>query len=120
MQKSIVKDQSFKLAILGVKLFIQMKQQKEFVLSQQFLKSVTSIGANIHEALEAESRKDFIHKLSISLKEARETEYWIQLIKQTNLVEIQVDDFYTELSSVTAMLVSIIKTSKRNLNNSTT
>jgi len=119
MQKSIVKDQSFKLSILGVKLFVQMKQQKEFVLSQQFLKSVTSIGANIHEALAAESRKDFIHKLSISLKEARETEYWIQLIKQTNLVEIQVDNFYIELSSVTAMLVSIIKTSKRNLNNST-
>ena len=114
MPKSIVQDHALRLAKTGVFLFIEMKKQKEFVISNQFLKSVTSIGANINEALAAESRKDFIHKLSISLKEARETEYWIKLLSETNLVSINTEQIIEELDSTIAMLVTIINTSRKN------
>ena len=115
MKENNIKDQSYELSVLGVKIFIQMKAQKEYVLSKQFLKAITSIGANVEEAYDAESKKDFIHKLSISLKEARESMYWVRLIDDTALVNIDTREIKLQLNSVTAILVSIIKSSKINL-----
>ncbi len=92
-----------------------MKNQNEYVISKQLLRSITSIGANIHEAYDAESKKDFIHKLSISLKESKETDYWIRLLNDTDLVTIEFEELKEKLNSITALLVSTIKTSKQNL-----
>ncbi len=114
MKKSIVKDLSFELSVDGINVFTQMKRQKEFVLSKQFLRSITSIGANVQEAYEAESKKDFIHKLSVSLKEAKESAYWIRLMENTDLVTLDTLEIKKKLNSVTALLISIIKTAKKN------
>ena len=85
MKKNIVKEKSFDFALKIIRVSQQLvNQKKEFVLSKQLLRAGTSIGANIRESEHAESMKDFIHKLSIALKEANETEYWIELLYRSN------------------------------------
>jgi four helix bundle protein len=79
-KKNIIKDKSFVFAVEIVYLCKILTEKKEFELSKQLLRSGTSIGANIREAEHAQSKADFIHKLSISLKEANETEYWLDLL----------------------------------------
>ena len=116
MKKNQIKDSSIELSLFSIQLFKQMNLQKEFILSKQLLRCSTGIGANIHEAFAAESKKDFVHKLSISLKEAREAEYWIAIIDQSKIVDLKTNDFRDSLNSVISLLVSIIKTSKKNLN----
>jgi four helix bundle protein len=99
-----------------VKLYqFLVNDKKEFVLSKQLLRSGTSIGANIREAEQAESKTDFIHKMSISLKEANESEYWIELLYRANyLDENQFIIITKELREILKLLTSIIKTSKNN------
>jgi four helix bundle protein len=112
---SIIRDKSFDFALRIVRLYKYLTEEKrEFVLSKQLLRSGTSIGANVREAEQAESTADFIHKMSISLKEANESEYWIELLHQSDYIE---DKFFesiiTDLQQVLKLLISIIKTSKR-------
>ena len=86
--KSILADKSYKFALRIVKLYKYLSvEKKEFVLSKQWLKSETSIGANIKEALQGSSEANFVHKLSISLKEASETEYWLELLKDSEYID---------------------------------
>ncbi|GAA4770896.1 MULTISPECIES: four helix bundle protein [Flavobacterium] len=73
MSESIVKNKSYQLALDGVNLFKLLQERKEFMLSKQFLRSITSVGANVREAINAQSKADFIHKLSISQKECDES-----------------------------------------------
>lgn len=80
-------------------------------MSKQLLRSGTSIGANVNEAIEAQSRADFIHKLSIALKEARETEYWIRLLMATDYMENH-HTIHNEVQVIIRILTSIIKTTK--------
>ena len=109
--KSIIKQKSVAFALRIIKAFRFLKEQKgEYVMSKQLLRSGTAIGALIREAEFAESKKDFIHKLHISLKEANETDYWLTLLHES----IQAD--CTELIK---LLTSIIKSSKCNPNAST-
>ena len=83
MKENVLVDKSFKFAVRIVKLYKYLSEnKKEFILSKQILRSGTSIGANINEAQEAQSKNDFISKLSISLKEARETKYGVEEIKE--------------------------------------
>ena len=103
---------SFALEIIDIyKYLIEVK--KESVLSKQILRSGTSIGANINEALSSESKRDFVHKLSISLKEARETNYWLNLLNDSNYISKEqfekINNFCIEILK---MLTSIIKTTK--------
>ena len=78
MKDNVVKDKSLEFAVRIVNLYkFLVNEQKEFVMSKQILRSGTSIGANIREAEQAQSRADFINKLNIALKEANETEYWL-------------------------------------------
>ncbi len=113
----MLKSKSYSFAIRIVKLsqFLQ-EEKKEFVLSKQILRSGTSIGALIREAEFAQSKADFIHKMSIALKEANETKYWISLIHDTFYID---NKLFTSLESdcneLIAMLVSTIKTSKINI-----
>ena len=81
----VKKSYSFALEIITIYKYL-VSEKKEFVLSKQLLRSGTSVGANIHEAIASESKKDFIHKLGISVKEARETSYWLNLLKDSNYI----------------------------------
>ncbi len=86
MKKNIIKEKSFLFALRVVNLYKYLCEKKEFVLSKQLLRSGTAVGALVREAEHAESKKDFIHKMAIALKEANETEYWIELLKETNFL----------------------------------
>ena len=111
---NVVKTKSFLFAIKIVKLSKFLATEKrEHVLSKQLLRSGTSIGANIREAEHAVSKADFINKLSISLKEANETEYWLDLLHETDyLMESEYIGFQKDIKELLKLLVSIIKTSK--------
>ena len=119
MKDNILLDKSFIFAVRIVKLYKYLcSQKKEYVLSKQLLRSGTSIGANINEAQDAQSKNDFISKLSISLKEARETKYWIELLRETDyLTDKEVNNILEDLIEVIKLLVSIIKTTKENILN---
>ena len=114
MKENIIKNKSFDFALRIVKLYQYLIEfKKEFVLSKQLLRSGTAIGALVREAEQAESKADFIHKLSISLKEANESEYWIELLFKANYFEAkQYQSINTDLQEILKLLVSIIKTSK--------
>ena len=116
MSKNVVKDKSYAFAIQIVELYKVLIDKKEFVLSKQLLRSGTAIGALIQEAEHAESKKDFIHKLSISLKEANETTYWLNLLFDTKYIDKADFDTINNLNiELIRLLVSIIKSSKNNL-----
>lgn len=116
MSESIIKTKSFELAVLGVNFYKYLiADKKEFVMSKQFLRSVTSIGANVREAINAQSKADFIHKLAISQKECDETMYWLELLKETNYIsEIEFNSIHQRSNEVLKIIRSIILTSKKN------
>ncbi|MBS2209817.1 four helix bundle protein [Carboxylicivirga mesophila] len=116
-KNSPLRDKSYLFAIKIVELTRELQNMKEFVLSRQVLRSGTSVGALIREAEFAQSKADFIHKMSISLKEANETDYWLNLLFDTDyLAEIKFDQLSKQCNELIAMLVSTIKTTKANLN----
>jgi four helix bundle protein len=114
MAKGILRDKSFTFALRTVKLYKYLTvDKKEYVLSKQVLRSGTVIGALVREAEQAESKNDFIHKLAIALKEASETEYWLELLFQSDyLDEKSYSSIQSDLKEVLKLLTSIIKTSK--------
>lgn len=85
----------------------------EYIISKQLLRSGTSIGANVIEALHGESKKDFIHKMSISYKEANETQYRLHLLQETNIIWNIDESYFTEIKEICSILASILKTSKQ-------
>ena len=114
MSKSILKDKSYAFAIRIVKLsqFLQ-EEKKEYVMSKQVLRSGTAVGALIREAEFGQSKADFASKMSISLKEANETEYWLSILKDTNYIEQNLfEHMQSDCKELIAMLVSSIKTAK--------
>ena len=91
-----------------------MLEQNEFILSKQVVRSGTSIGANVEEATAGQSRKDFISKMAISSKEARETNYWLRLLRYSQLCEgIDYIDLIKESEEIIKILTSIVKTSQK-------
>ena len=109
-----VTKKSFSFAIRIVNLYKHLTDtKKEFVMSKQLLRCGTSIGANVAESQDAQSTADFISKLSIALKEARETEYWLRLMKETDfLTDAEFSSIVADCEEIVKMLVSIIKTTK--------
>ncbi|WKK77513.1 four helix bundle protein [Marivirga salinae] len=85
--QNIIQLKSYQFALEVIKIAQLLKKETHFEISSQILRSGTSVGANVEEAIGAQSRKDFIAKLSISYKEARETHYWLRLIKDSGLLE---------------------------------
>ena len=115
MKKNIIKNKSFDFALRIVNLYQFLCVRNEFVLSKQLLRSGTAIGALVREAEHAESSADFIHKLSIALKEANESDYWIDLLFQANYIEETLcNSIKADLLEILKLLVSIIKSSKQN------
>ena len=113
-QKSL----SFALRIVKMVEFLEKNfSYVHFPIFKQILKSGTSIGANIRESQYAESTDDFVHKLKIALKEANETQYWLELLHESGLIsEIQFSSIYPDCSRIVGTLVNIIKTKKEDLN----
>lgn len=116
-KENVVKYKSFAFAIRIVNLFKLLRERKEFVLSKQLLRSGTAIGALVRESEHAQSRADFINKLSIALKEANETEYWILLLRRTDYIsQMEFDSIVQDCRAVVRILISIVRTSKLNIN----
>ena len=115
MNESILKEKSYAFAIRIVKLsqFLQ-SDKKEFVLSKQILRSGTAVGALIREAEYGQSKTDFIHKLTIALKEANETEYWLSILKDTNYIEQKLfESLLNDCKEILRLLIASIKTAKQ-------
>ena len=111
----MVSDKSFTFAVRIVKLCRYLRTEKnEFILSKQLIRSGTSIGANITEAQQGQSRADFISKMSIALKETAETKYWLRLLQATDyLNETEYQSVYNDCVELEKILTSIIKSSKQ-------
>jgi four helix bundle protein len=108
----LVKSKAFAIRI--VRLYQHLADtRKEYVLSKQLLRSGTSIGANVNEAAQAQSKKDFVSKMSIALKEAAESEYWLELLHETNYIkEAEFLNIFADCKELNKLLTSIVKTSK--------
>ena len=118
MNDNIVLDKSLEFAVRVVKLYKHLcGDQKEYVLSKQLLRSGTSIGANINEAQAGQSKADFIAKMSIASKEARESKYWIDLLIKTDYLnkdDKHVQTLVNEIEELIKLLTSIVKSSQGN------
>lgn len=116
MRDNPIKDKSYSFALKAVNIFKDLQQKKEFILSKQFLRSATSIGANIEEGIQAQSKKDFIHKLSISQKESFETHYWVRLLRGTHYLEEHVaNELLKDCEEIQKIITAILKTAKNNI-----
>lgn len=117
MKESILSAKSFGFSLRIIKLYKYMSSElKEFVLSKQVLRSGTSIGANVEESVHAQSKLDFISKLSIAQKEAIETNYWLRLLKESSyLTSEQADSLLVDCEELQKLLTASIKTAKQNL-----
>lgn len=114
--KNIIKEKSFLFALIIIKLYRYLtEQKKEYVMSKQVLRSGTAIGALVRESEYAESKADFIHKLAIALKEANETEYWLELLHQSSYINSKsFQSIATDLTELLKLLIAIVKKSKEN------
>lgn len=114
-KENLIVDLTFDFALSIIELTQKLKSEKHFELSKQLFRAGTSIGANVKEAQNAESRKDFIHKMKIAAKEADETEYWLQLSMKSNHIEYngKLDD---RLNAIIRILSKIISSSKQSSN----
>ncbi|EIA07881.1 four helix bundle protein [Flavobacterium frigoris] len=112
MKENIIATKTFDFALIIVNLFISLKKENEFIISKQILRSATSLGANVEEAIAAQSRKDFVHKMAIASKEARETKYWLRLLDKSNLTTISMTNYLIEIEHIINIITKIIKTSQ--------
>ncbi len=104
----------FSIQIIG--LYKLLVQRNEYVISKQLLRSATSIGANVEEANAAQTKKDFIMKMSIASKEARESKYWLRLLDKSQMVKADYSVYLTSVEHIINILTKIVKTSQESLN----
>ncbi len=117
---NIVLEKSLNFAIRVVKLYQYLcEEKKEYVLSKQLIRSGTSIGANVNEAQAGQSKADFIAKMAVASKEARESKYWIDLLIKTDYLnkhDVHVQTLVNEIDELVRLLTSIVKTGQKNQN----
>lgn len=113
--ENVIVDKSKMFALRIIKLYKYLcTEKKEFILSKQILRSGTSIGANVKEAIRGQSKADFYAKMNIALKETSETEYWLELLNESDYIEkSQFDSIYSDCQEIIKILVSITKTQKQ-------
>lgn len=120
MAESIIQRKSFEFALKIISFYRELRNQHEYVLSNQLLRSGTSIGANVEEASAGQSRRDFIAKMFIALKEARETKYWLRLLQKSDLINADIlgnsniSNLLTDIDEIIRILTSIVKTTREN------
>ena len=113
MKESIIGGKAYVFALKIIPFYKKMTEQKEYIISKQLLRCSTSIGANIEEATAGSSIRDFIAKMSIASKEARETRYWLRLISDSKITEgINIDELLTDIDEIIRILTKIVKTSQ--------
>lgn len=110
MKESIVHVKAFDFALSVIDLYKELIRQHEYVLSKQLLRCGTSIGANLEEARSAQTRPDFLSKITISSKEARETRYWLRLLQSSSLADVDVSNHITQIDEIIRLLTAITKT----------
>lgn len=115
-QDNVVLNKSFEFAIIIVSLYQLLKKENEFVLSKQLLRSGTSIGANVEEAIAGQSIKDFLSKMNIALKEARETRYWLRHLDKSNIVTLDYRTYLKDVEELVSLLTAIVKTTQQKIN----
>ena len=117
MDKSITHIKTKAFAVRIIRFYKYLSEEKhEYVLAKQILRAGTCIGANVRESYSAQSRADFINKLNIALKEADETQYWLEIFLESEIItQSEYDSLYTDLKEICALLASSIKTIKINL-----
>src|SRR5687767_3712170 len=115
MKQNLIQDRTFNFALDIIKVYVQMVEKKEYVLSKQLLRSGTSIGANVEEAIGGQSKKDFLSKMNIGLKETRETNYWLRLLKESKLVDVDFNPTLKESKEIMNIISAIVKTTKQNV-----
>ncbi|MGC4041626.1 MAG: four helix bundle protein [Flavobacterium sp.] len=113
MKDNLIANKTFDFSLMIIKLYILLKNEHEFIISKQLLRCGTSVGANVEEAIAAQSKKDFISKLSIANKEARETKYWLRLLDKSALTRIEVGDYLDEIEHILNIITKIIKNNNR-------
>ena len=114
MRKSVahIKAKAFAVRIVKFSKFLE-NEKREYILSKQILRSGTSIGANLHECINAQSRADFVSKMQIALKEANETDYWLELFLESEIIDqLMYKSLRDDLNEIIALLISSIKTTK--------
>ena len=116
-ESNVIREKSKAFAIRIVRFAKYLRDEKgDYVLYKQILRCGTSIGANIFESRNAQSKEDFVHKLSISLKEADETAYWLEVFYGAEIIDQKIyQSLYSDLNELISLLVSIIKSSKSNI-----
>lgn len=115
MKESIIVEKSFDFALSIIELYKQLTEAHEYVLSKQLLRSGTSIGANVQESQAGISKKDFINKMSIASKEARETRYWLMLLDKSQYVKLDYSQHLTDVTELIRMLTAIVKKAQKNI-----
>lgn len=110
-----IQEMSFDFSLLVISLYKKLVENKEYVLSKQLLRSATSIGANVEEAIAAQSKRDFISKMSIASKEARETRYWLRLLDKSKLVDLDYLSYLNSVEHIINILTKIVKTSQESV-----
>jgi len=114
MSQNLIREKSYAFAVQIIKLCKKLEETKEYVLAKQLLKAGTSIGANVEEALAGQSRADFISKMSIASKEARETNYWLRLLRDSEITgQDQVGDLLAKSEELVNILTAIVKTTSK-------
>lgn len=109
---------TFDFSIEIINLYKTLLENKDFVISKQLLKSATSIGANVEEANAAQTKKDFISKMSIASKEARETRYWLKLLDKSQFVQLNFSPYLISIEHIINILTKIVKSSQESLQQS--
>lgn len=109
---NVVLERSYAFALSVIDLYRRLTELREFVLSKQLLRSGTSIGANVEEAQAAQSTKDFISKMAVACKEARESRYWLRLLHQSNLCPLDYMGHLEQAEELVRLLTAIIKTTQ--------
>lgn len=115
MKDNIIAVKTFEFSLGIINLYTQLKKENEFIISKQLLRCGTSIGANVEEAIAAQSKKDFISKMAIASKEARETKYWLRLLDKSELTQIPVNNYLTDIEHIINIITKIIKTSQESV-----
>lgn len=110
--ENTIREMTFDFSLQIIHLYKVLVEHKEYVLSKQLLRSATSIGANVEEANAGQSRKDFIAKMSIASKEARETKYWLRLLDKSQLVAKDFTPYLTAIEHIINIITKIVKTSQ--------
>ena len=115
LKENIIQEKSFRFSISIIRLYKQLCANHEFDIARQILRSGTSIGANIEESIGVQSKKDFLSKINIALKKVRETNYWIKLLDDSNILPAEFEYLKADSLEIVTIISSIVKTLKKQL-----